>query len=68
MYAKCKFMSHALPEITEIAFSSGPPHGLLPPSLEGRRVVQVAAGDLHSLFLAEDGAVLYCGYDYNGQL
>ena len=37
-------------------------------ALEGRRVVQVAAGDAHSLFLTKGGAVLSCGDGHNGLL
>ena len=37
-------------------------------ALEGRRIVQVAAGDIHSLFLTEGGAVLSCGFGWDGRL
>ena len=35
--------------------------------LERRRIVQVAAGEVHSLFVTEGGAVLSCGCGWWGE-
>ena len=37
-------------------------------ALEGRRIVQVAAGGNHSLFLAKEGHAYSCGYGDDGRL
>ena len=36
--------------------------------LENKPVLQVAAGFLHSIFVAADGLVFACGFNYKGQL
>ena len=36
--------------------------------LEGRKVLQVAAGGLHTMFVTVDGLVFACGYNGNGEL